>query len=95
MDVTTARYVSGLHLVPLYITLYSYSDPGRIVDIQVSGKTIASNTDRRRGWLINIPALIAFTSGKARKYYLTITIDRECRKTAPVEGTRWDPLYFR
>ena len=30
MDVTTALYVSGIHLVLLYIILYSYSDPGRI-----------------------------------------------------------------
>ena len=44
-----APYVPGLHLALLYITLYSYSDPGRTVGIQVSGKIIAVNTDRRRG----------------------------------------------
>ena len=42
----TAPYVSGLYLVLLYITLYSYSNPGRIV---VSGKNIPINTDQRRG----------------------------------------------
>ena len=45
---TPAPYVSGLHLALLYITLYSYSDPGRIVGIQVSGEPIVINTDRRR-----------------------------------------------
>ena len=37
---TTAPYVSGPHLALLYIILYSCSDPGKIVRIQVSGKTI-------------------------------------------------------
>ena len=45
---TTTPYVSRLYLVLLYMTLYSYSDPGRIIGVQVSGKTIAINTDRRR-----------------------------------------------
>ena len=44
---TTAPYVSGLlHLALLYLTLYSYSDPGRIV---VTGKTITTNSDWGQG----------------------------------------------
>ena len=46
---TTAPYVSGPHLALLYITLYPCSDPETIVGIQVSGKTIDTNTDQRRG----------------------------------------------
>ena len=93
MDVnTTALYVSGLiHLALPYITLNSYSDPERIFRIQVSGKTIAINTDRRRGLLVIYPDLKGDNFGwkkQAENYYVTITVEGECQKTAPAEKSR-------
>ena len=88
---TTAPYVSGLHFVLLYKTLYSYSGPERIFRIQVSGKTIAINTDRRRGLLFIYPDLKGDNFGwkkQAEKYYVTITVEGECQKTAPAEKSR-------
>ena len=93
MDVnTTALYVSGLiHIALPYITLNSYSDPGRIVRIQVSGKTIAINTDQSQGWSVIYPALKGNNFGwkkQAENYYVTITVEGECQKTAPAEKSR-------
>ena len=85
---TTAPYVLQLHFALLYKTLYSYNDLGRIVHIQVSGKTIAINTDRRRGLLVIYPDLKGDNFGwkkQAEKYYVTITVEGECQKTAPAE----------
>ena len=88
---TTAPYVSGLHFALLYKTLYSYSDPERIFRIQVSGKTIAINTDRGRSLLVIYPDLKGDNFGwkkQAEKYYVTITVEGECQKTAPAEKSR-------